>query len=216
MFEDAALARTTIQINTAVRLVEEHARLNRELEELLASEPATKPLQRAGTRAPGPSEAVLAKTAEVEAVEAAMDGSWIDVTLQAVPFNVWRDFQEANPPSDLADDKEYGVNLGAVVTDILPDCWVDPPMDEASWDRALNQGGIWPGDLEALAKIVTRLHGRNFNVPKSRLALAVRQTQDGPSEPPEPSVSPNAASTGGSRKSGTTTSTRKGRTPATP
>jgi hypothetical protein len=213
VFEDASLARTTVQVNTAVRLVEEHARLNLELEQILATEPPPAP-QRAGTRAHGPSDAVLAKTAEVEAIEARMEGSWVDVTLQAVAFNIWRDFKEANPPTELADDQQFGVNLGAVVTDMLPECWVDPPMDEPSWERALG-GGIWPGDLEALAKIVTRLHGRNFSVPKSRLTLAVRQTLEGLSEPPELSESPNAVSTGGNRKSGKTTTTRKAATPAT-
>lgn len=213
MFEDAALARATIQINTAVRLVEEHSRLNLELERILATEPATSAPQRAGTRVQGASEAVLAKTAEVEACEAAMEGSWIDVTLQAKPFNVWRDFKEANPPSDLADDQEFRVNLGAVVTGFLPGCWVEPVMDEASWERAL-AGGIWPGDLLVLAKIISRLHERNFTIPKSRLTLAIRRMSGGPSEPPEPGESQSDGSTGGSRGKSTSTTTRKRTTPA--
>jgi hypothetical protein len=205
--KDAALPTRTVPINMATKLVAEHAALNQQLADAMAKEPPARPQRAAGKV--GTSPEVDALTAQVEALEAAMEDSWVDFVLQGKPFNVWRDFKEANPPTEVAEDQGFRVNMRAVVNDFLRGCIVEPAIDDDDWQRMLN-GGIWPGDLELLASHVVGMHEVGFSVPKSRLVLAVRATFDEQSSQLAASAFQSVASTGGSRPRHTSTSTPAG------
>lgn len=203
MFENAKPQRRTVPINTRADLVEEHARANAELDELLKAEPPTPP-QRRISDADVPSKAVLDKTAHVEALEAEMEASWVDFVLQARPLHEWRAFKERYPATDLPEDEAFGLNLEAVIDHFLPECIIDPALTPEDWERATN-GGIWPGDLQLLASIVAGFYVRSFDVPKSRLVSAVRETFDAERGQLASSASPADDSTAGSPQSATTT-----------
>jgi hypothetical protein len=190
------------RINLAGHLVVQHQRANEELAELIA-EAGDKP-QRLTSRT---NPAIEAKSAEVAALEAEMEDYWQPLTLTGWGFGKWRDFKEDHPPNnDIAEDKHLGVNTAAVVA-ILDQFVTAPDLDAEDWAGIREKAN--PADLVQCAAIVAALHEVVSSVPKSRLVSAVQATADEASEQLANSVSPSAASTGGSRKRSTSTSTRK-------
>jgi hypothetical protein len=192
-----------VRINLGEHLAVEHQRANAELEELIATA-GDKP-QRLSSKV---DPAIEEKAAEVSALEAEMEDFWQPLTLTSWPFNKWRDFKEDHPPNnDIAEDKHLGVNTGAIV-DALDQFVTAPDLDAEDWAGIHDKAN--PADLVQCAAIVAALHEVTSSVPKSRLVSAVQATADEASELLANSVSPSAASTGGSRKRSTSTSTRKG------
>jgi hypothetical protein len=205
MFEDASLLRHEFRINTQVALLEQHSRLEEKLSDLIRAEPAPKARRVASGSETNPELTALAD--QIEALEAAMEGSWVTLTLEQQPGPVWREFKADNPPRDgLPDDQRAGVNIDAVLKDLLPKCVVEPAMTEADWDRAINHNGIWPGDQARLAYTLVGMHQVTFDIPKSQLVSAVRESFDAQREQLASSASLSDDSADGSRPSATSTS----------
>jgi len=202
MFEDANLLQHEFRINTKVALLEEHSRLETELGDLIRAEPAPKARRVASGAETNPAITELAE--QIEALQARMEGSWVTLTLEQQPGPVWREFKADNPPRDgLPDDQRVGVNIDAVLKDLVPKCVVSPQMTADDWDRAINRNGIWPGDQARLAYTLIGLHQVTFDIPKSRLVSAVRESFDAQREQLASSASPSVGSEDGNQPSAT-------------
>ncbi len=211
MFEDAKPRRVEVPINTRADLVEEHSRLEEELRAAL-SEPATDKPKRMSSSAAEPAH-ITDLARQIEALEEEMDDSWVTFVLQPRPKAEWRKFRTEHPATE-ADDTYAGVDTEAVLHEFVPKCVIEPKLSDDDWQRALDDDapGIWPGDQERLKMVVFGFYMATFDaVPKSPLLSAVTQTSGEQQEQLEASVFPGAASKGGSRRSGTSTTRMTGR-----
>lgn len=154
--------RVVVTLCVAGDLVERHAQLDRELQDLRLSEQP-----KLGEIPPS-----VAKAEEVRAIEEAMREAEFEFVFQSIPGGTWRRLIEAHPSDDPTRrwDETTFMPAAVAATCVEPDGMDDPEAFAAFWDSQPlgNQARLFAGAVEANESQVT--------VPFSVTASAVLRT----------------------------------------
>lgn len=142
----------------------------------------------------------------IQGLREQMIDSWLDLVLETQPWADWRTFKTANPAREGDEyDQVVGVNFDVLVTEFMPKCVVEPPLDAEDWEGIFSKAS--PGDLRDLGGVVYDLHETGSQVPKSRLASAVTRASGDESGRLATGASASDDTTAGSQESSTSTTT---------
>lgn len=170
--------RRSTRINLRGDLVAEIERLDTELREVQDAERNAQASKRLG----GHSEATVIAD-RIESLRAEMSEHWLELVLEAKPFNEWRAFKAANPAREDNDyDGLVGVNFDVLVFEFMPRCVIEPELDKEDWEGLFDK--VAPADLRDVGAVAFSLHEQGLDVPKSLRASAIKRGSADDSEQP--------------------------------
>jgi hypothetical protein len=189
--------RRTARVNLRGDLRAELESLDRRLADLRSQESPKGAPQRLGEE----TEQLLVAN-KIKAVETEMAKHWLELTLEALPWDEWRSFKASAPPRDGDEyDVAVGLNFDELVRRVVPQCVVEPELDGEDWDLLFKNCA--PADLRDVGGVAYALHESGSSVPLSQAASGVIRRSEEASGPPEPGESPSDATTAGSPQSST-------------
>ena len=189
LLNSARLPESTVTVCLRGDLQAEWDRLNAKLAELRT--------------APGRKLSDNAETttiaARIREIEGQMKEATIELTLRALPRRDWLRLLRDHPPRKGDDgDKAMGLNTETFFDALIPLSIVDPELNEDQVSRLMD--ALSSAQYDKLLEAAWNLNRRDVSVPFSPLASLTAGNTDGKSEQRSASVSPRAASRGGSRK----------------
>lgn len=189
LLSEARLPESTVTVCLRGDLQAEWERLNTKLTEL-----RTTPGRKLTDNAEASTVA-----ARIREIEGQMKGATIELTLRALPRRDWLRLLRDHPPrkGDEA-DKGLGFNSETFFEALIPRSIVSPELNEDQVSRLMD--ALSSAQYDKLLETAWNLNRRDVSVPFSPLASLTAGNTDGKSEQRPASVSPRAASRGGSRK----------------
>lgn len=182
--------RTSVQVCQRGDLLDEHARLERELARARAA--AADDLF---------SQEVVDAAARLEEIEQLVSESQVTFVFEALSARAWQDLVRRHPPRrDAAEDREIGANADTFPDAAIAACAVEPVLTE---DQAVRLADALPlGEWRKLWQAVLTVNAGDARPPKSALAAAIgARLQSERSSTTAAPVGSRGRSSSGSRKS---------------
>lgn len=185
----ARLPESTVTVCLRGDLQAEWERLNAKLAELRSAP---------GRKLTDNAEA-SAVASRIREIEGQMRESTLELTLRALPRRDWLRLIRDHPPRKGDEgDKSLGLNTETFFDELIPRSIVNPTLNEDQVSRLMD--ALSSAQYDKLLETAWNLNRRDVDVPFSPLASLAAGNTDGKSEQRSASVSPRAASRGGSRK----------------
>jgi len=188
LLNSARLPESTVTVCLRGDLQAEWDRLNAKLAELRSAP---------GRKLTDNAEASTV-AARIREIEGQMKESTIELTLRALPRREWLRLLRDHPRGGDDGDKAMGLNTETFFDALIPLSIVDPELNEDQVSRLMD--ALSSAQYDKLLETAWSLNRRDVSVPFSPLASLTAGNTDGKSEQRPASVSPRAASRGGSRK----------------
>lgn len=189
LLSSARLPESTVTVCLRGDLQAEWERLNAKLAELRSAP---------GRKMTDNAEASDVAT-RIREIEGQMKEATLELTLRALPRRDWLRLLRDHPPrkGDEA-DKALGLNTETFFDELIPRSIVNPTLNEDQVSRLMD--ALSSAQYDKLLETAWNLNRRDVDVPFSPLASLTAGNTDGKSEQRSASVSPRAASRGGSRR----------------
>lgn len=165
-------------------LIEEHARLEQELNEI---EVAThdEDGKRTGRLAGGTASRARELAKQITDLEEQIEATRVEFTFRAMPHHQWQALCDKNPPRENNQvDAFYGFNQEAVYSEAIRLSLIDPVFDDDSWKQFVDVCN--PTEWRELRDMVQLVNRSVSDAPKSPLASQVLARRGSAQKQPKP------------------------------